>query len=289
MNNRNEERIYIYLVIAVIVISFAAIMIKLATAPPLIIAFYRMFFSSIILTPIFLYKYKKQYRLFFNYRIILAGIALAFHFVFWITAFEFTSVANAVIFVALQPLFTLFLEYLFSREDLKRKTVIGVILAIVGSIIISAGDINILFSRVWGDILALIGGFFAAIYLFIGRNLREKVDYFPYIYVIYVYAALCIALCIVFTGFSFTGYTDINYLYFLGLALGPTLIGHSIFNYSVRFVPASIVSLSFLLEPLITTVLARLILKEVIASATIYGGIIILSGIYVATYNNNKK
>ncbi len=283
MDNTATRKIYIYLIIALVVVSFSAIFIKLSTAPPLIIAFYRMFFSSLIITPYFIYKYRRQYNLFFNYRLIFAGLFLALHFALWITAFEYTSVANAVIFVALQPLFSLILEYIFARKDFRKGTVIGVIMAIIGSIIISIGDINILFNRLWGDILALMGGLFAALYLFMGRNQREKLDYFPYIYVVYSYAAIFLGICVLIAGISFSGYAHINYFYFVLMALGPTLIGHSIFNYSVRFVPVSIVSLSLLAEPILTTILAWFILGVVINHVTIYGGIVILGGIYIAT------
>ena len=283
MDNKDTRRIYVYLIIALVVVSFSSIFIKLSTAPPLIVAFYRMFISTLIITPYFIYKYRKHYRLLFDYRLILVGLLLALHFIFWITAFEYTSVANAVIFVALQPLYSIIFEYMFSREDLQKKTIIGVVLAMSGTIIISIGDINILFTRIWGDLLAFTAGLFAAFYLFIGRSLRKKLDYFPYIYVVYTYAALFIGICVLITGISFSGYNRINYLYFFILAIGPTLIGHSIFNYSVRFIPVSIVSLSLLAEPLLATILARLILGEVIVPVTVCGGVIILSGIYIAT------
>ena len=280
---KSEKKIYILLAIGIFIISFAAILINLADAPPIIIAFYRMFFSVILLTPIFLIKYRQRASLFLNYRTALVGLFLAVHFILWITAFEYTNVANAVIFVAMQPLFTLLLEFLFAKEDLRQGVLFGVILAVIGSIIISIGDINLLFTKILGDFLALAASFFAASYLFIGRSLRKKVDYFPYIYTIYTYAAIFLGLFVMLRDLSFTGYQSINYLYFLGLALGPTLIGHSVLNYSVRFVPTTIVSLSILGEPIITTILAWLILGESITLVTFIGGLFIMGGIYWST------
>ena len=286
---KSENKIYFMLAFGIFIISFAAILINLADAPPMIIAFYRMFFSTVILTPIFVIKYRKKAKLFLDYRPILVGLFLAIHFILWITAFEYTNVANAVIFVAMQPLFTLLLEFLFAKEDLRQGVVIGVILALVGSIIISIGDINMLFSKIWGDLLALSASFFAALYLFIGRSLRKKVDYFPYIYIIYTYAALFLGLFVLIRDLSFTGYGQMNYLYFLGLALGPTLIGHSVLNYSVRFVPTTIVSLSILGEPIITTILAWWILGEGITKITVIGGMFILGGIYLSVTRKEKN
>jgi len=284
----SEKKIYFMLAAGIFIISFAAILINLADAPPMIIAFYRMFFSALILTPIFLVKYREKAKLFLDYRPVIVGFFLAIHFILWITAFEYTNVANAVIFVAMQPLFTLLLEFLFAKEDLRQGVVIGVIFALVGSIIISMGDINMLFSKIWGDLLALAASVFAALYLFIGRSLRRKVDYFPYIYIVYTYAALFLGLFVLIRGLPFQGYGQINYLYFLGLALGPTLIGHSVLNYSVRFVPTTIVSLSILGEPIFTTILAWWILGEGITMVTLIGGTFILGGIYLSVTRKGK-
>ena len=284
----SEKKIYFMLAAGIFIISFAAIFINLADAPPLIIAFYRMFFSSLILTPIFIVKYRKKAKLFLDYRPVIVGLFLAIHFILWITAFEYTNVANAVIFVAMQPLFTLLLEFLFAKEDLRQGVVVGVILALIGSIIISMGDINMLFSKIWGDLLALAASVFAASYLFIGRSLRRKVDYFPYIYIVYTYAALFLGLFVLIRDLPFRGYGQINYIYFLGLALGPTLIGHSVLNYSVRFVPTTIVSLSILGEPIFTTILAWWILGEGITMITLIGGSFILGGIYLSVTRKER-
>ncbi|MGM0437194.1 MAG: DMT family transporter [Bacillota bacterium] len=285
---QSEKKIYFMLAAGIFIISFAAILINLADAPPMIIAFYRMFFSALILTPIFIVKYRDKAKLFLDYRPVIVGLFLAIHFILWITAFEYTNVANAVIFVAMQPLFTLLLEFLFAKEDLRQGVVVGVILALVGSVIISMGDINMLFSKIWGDLLALAASVFAASYLFIGRSLRKKVDYFSYIYVVYTYAALFLGLFVLIRGLPFRGYGQINYLYFLGLALGPTLIGHSVLNYSVRFVPTTIVSLSILGEPIFTTILAWWILGEGITMVTVIGGSFILGGIYLSVTRKGK-
>ena len=277
---QTESKIYFLLTLGIIIISFSAILISLASAPPIIIAFYRMFFAFLILTPFFLRRYSDKLNLFLDYRPLVAGFFLAIHFIFWITAFEYTNVANAVIFVAMQPLFTLILEVFFARDDLREGVLFGVILALVGSIIISIGDLNILFEKLWGDLLALSAAFFAATYLFLGRSFREKVDYFPYIYTIYTYAAFFLGIFTLIRGLPLTGYGTTNYLYFLGLALGPTLVGHSVLNYSVRFLPTTIVSLSILGEPIITTILAWFILGEGITPVTLIGGLFIMGGIY---------
>ncbi|ACL70199.1 DMT family transporter [Halothermothrix orenii] len=281
--SETEKRLYLILGIAVVILSFSGILIKVATAPPLIVAFYRMFLSALILTPVFFLKYN-NWKIFLDYRPMLVGLLLAGHFILWITAFEYTSVASAVIFIALQPLFTLLLEFLFAREDMQEGVLIGIVMALVGSIIISYGDLELLFSRVIGDLLAVSASFFAASYLFAGRSLRKKLDYFPYLYVVYSYATLFLGIIVLVLDLPLTGYGTINYLCFIGLALGPTLVGHSLLNWSVRRVSSTVVSLAILGEPVLTTIFAWLLLNEVITFSNIIGGVFILGGIYRVTF-----
>lgn len=285
----NDIKIYIVLAIGVFIISFSGIIIKVITAPALIIAFYRVFLTSIFLTPLFLTKYRDSLKFFFDIRPALVGFLLALHFYAWISAVQLTNVANAVIFIAIQPLFTLLLEYLFAREDVRKGAITGVVLALIGSIIISFSDFYIILTRFYGDMLAILAAFLAACYLFLGRSFRKEIKYIPYIYILYTYCAFFLFIFVLISGHSFTGYSNINYLYILLLALGPTLIGHSVLNLSIRYVPATIVSLAILGEPIITTVLALIILGESLTKATIVGGILILYGIFRAINSSNKQ
>lgn len=289
MEDVEMKKIYLLLGAGIFILSFSGILIKLATAPPLIIAFYRMLFTSIIITPVFFYKYRSHLKYFLDYRPAVVGIFLSIHFFLWMSAFEYTSVANAVIFIAIQPLFTLLLEFLFAREDLREGVILGIIMALIGSVIISIGDLNMLFSGIRGDLLALSASFFAACYLFVGRSLRKEIDYFPYIYIIYTYTAFFLGLLVLITATPARGYQPLNYLYFLGLAVGPTLVGHSSLNYSVRFIPTTIVSLAILGEPVITTILAWIIIGEKITMVTIIGGMLIMIGIYLAVTGKNRR
>ena len=285
----NDIKIYIILAIGVFIISFSGIIIKVITAPALIIAFYRVFLASIFLTPLFLTKYRDSLKFFFDIRPAMVGFLLALHFYAWISAVQLTNVANAVIFIAIQPLFTLLLEYFFAREDVRKGAIAGVVFALIGSIIISFSDLYIILTRFYGDMLAILAAFLAACYLFLGRSFRKKIEYIPYIYIVYSYCAFFLFIFVLLSGHSFTGYSNINYMYILLLALGPTLIGHSVLNLSIRYVPATIVSLAILGEPILTTVLAMIILKETLTTATIIGGSLILYGIFKAINSNQKQ
>ncbi|MFW6252114.1 MAG: DMT family transporter [Halanaerobium sp.] len=285
-----KKKIYILLTVGIFFLSLSGILIKIVSAPPLITAFYRMFFTVLLLSPYFFIKHKSKARYFLDYRPLLVGFLLAVHFILWISSIQYTDISNSVIFVALQPLFTIILEYLFAREDLKEGAVIGIVMAVIGSTVISIGDLYQLGDKLFGNFLALSAALFASSYLFIGRGVRKKLDYFPYLYILYTYAALFLGIGVYLFEIPFTGHGLNNYLLFLALAVGPTLIGHSILNYAVRYLSTSIVSLSILGEPILTTFLAWLLLNEAVRVTTMIGGVFILGGIYLASvYNNHQK
>jgi len=284
-----EKRIYLILAAGIFVISFAGVFVAMADAPAIIIAFYRMFLTIAILTPVFIYREDCKLGLFFDKRPVIIGFFLAIHFILWVTAFEYTAVSNAVIFIALQPIFTLLFEKIWARDDLRPGIYKGLFIAITGSIIVGAGDLNNLFANIRGDIFAIMAAFFAGLYLFSGRSLREKLDYFPYLYTVYTYATAFLLLAVIFSGYSFTGYSQTNWLLFLGLALGPTVIGHSVLNLAVRYVPATLVSTTIIGEPVLTSLLAWVLLGDEIPPLTIVGGTFIIYGLLYTMAKNKKK
>lgn len=291
INKSIEKRIYLILAAGILVISFAGVFVAMADAPAIIIAFYRMFFTIAVLTPVFIYRKDCRLELFFDRRPVIIGFFLAIHFILWVTAFEYTAVANAVIFIALQPLFTLLFERLWAKEDLRPGIYKGLFIAITGSIIVGAGDLNNLFASIRGDTLAIMAAFFAGLYLFSGRSLRKKLDYFPYIYTVYTYATAFLLIAVIFSDYSFTGYSQTNWLLFIGLALGPTVIGHSVLNLAVRYVPATLVSTTIIGEPVLTSLLAWILLGDKIPPLTIVGGTFIIYGLLYTMRRNkqNKK
>jgi drug/metabolite transporter (DMT)-like permease len=119
-------------------------------------------------------------------------------------------------------------------------------------------------------------------YLLIGRRLRARMSLIPYIFVVYGMAALVLIVIMLAARQSPLGYPPINYLWMLLLALVPQLLGHSTFNWALRYLPASFVAVTLLGEPIGSTVLAFFILREAPSALEIIGGILILAGIYAA-------
>lgn len=284
---------YIIIGIGIIATSFAAIFIRIADeAPALIIAAYRLLLASLIMSPYAVTKIRKQAHRFTQSTLkwnILSGLFLAIHFATWIASLKYTSVARSVILVSTNPLFVSVLGWIFLKEKLKPLVGLGIVFSITGTIIMSLGELEGARASFTGDILALTGAFFAAIYFLTGRNLRQTISTTVYSYVAYGVAAVILVGVALAAGLPWTGYSLTTYSMFLLLAIVPQIIGHTSFNYALRFVPAVIVAIAILGEPIGASTLAWILLEEPIHINTIYGGMLVLIGVFLAVYNQEKS
>ncbi len=274
---------YVAILAGVLAAAFSSIFTKLADAPPLIIAFYRMLFTVLILTPFVINNGIRQIKEMKGRDLglaCLAGIFLALHFSFWITSLNYTSIASSTVLVTLQPLFVISGGYLFYGEKITSRGAGGAVLALVGSVIIGIGDFQIGGRALLGDLLAFAGAFFVAGYVLIGRGLRNRLELIPYVYVVYVATAavLLIGNIIAYRDPMYP-YPGMTWLWFAALALIPTIMGHTVFNWALRYVKAAVVSVSILGEPVGATILAYFIFGQVPGVMQLAGGLAILSGL----------
>ncbi len=278
---------YAVLLLGVLSVSFAAIFIRLADAPPAVVAFYRMGLATVVLLPIVYWQERHLLRAVPRAHLgwmVLGGFFLALHFMLWITSFSFTSVASSVFFVTTQPIFVAVASVYLFRERSSIHLAFGIALAGLGSLVIGAGDFQSLGStNLAGNLLALGGSLMAACYFLVGRHVRQTVSLGIYIVAVYGVSALFLLLFIVIGGHSLVGYTGGTWLSMVLLAIVPTVIGHTSFNWTLRYLPAPIVSVAILGEPVGATVLAYAILREAPAWYTLLGGALILFGIYVTS------
>ena len=284
---------YLILFLGVISFSFAAILIRLSTAPSIIIAFYRLFLSVVILLPYVLLKHRQELRALTRGHIVfslLSGFFLALHFYSWIASLEHTSVTNSVVLVSIHPILVALIAALFFGEVLNRSMVLGVIVAILGSGLVGAGGLSLESgSTLRGDLLALLGAVMMAGYIIIGSRLRKTLSIFPYVLITYGSASLYLLIFILFNQVSMVGYPGIDYLYFLLLALGPTVFGHTSFNWALKYLPSSHVSVSYLGEPVGSSFLALLIFQEAPPPVALLGGIMVLSGLYLTIRRGGRR
>jgi drug/metabolite transporter (DMT)-like permease len=282
---------YIVLLIAVISLSTSAILVKVSSAPSGVIAFYRLFITVILMLPIFLYKYVSELRLILKRDWILsivAGVFLAFHFILWFESLNYTSVASSTVLVTLQPLFAFIGSYFVFKERFSGKAILACILAIAGSVMISWGDFQISGSALYGDLLALIACALITINFMFGQSVRKRLSLVTYTFIIYSISAVVLLFYVLIVGESLFPYLTMDWIYFVLLAIFPTLLGHSLFNWSLKWMNASAISMAILFEPVGATILAYYILEENIIWTQILGGLIVIGSIAIFLIDDRK-
>lgn len=294
------------LLTAILAVSTSSVFIRFAQgdAPSLVIAALRLTFATLILAPIAFTRHRDELGSLRRGDLMLglvAGLFLAIHFGTWISSLEFTSVASSVVFVSTGPLWVALLSPMLLDERLRRAALIGLGLAFLGGAIVGMSDAcnwnNGLecpdLSRVmqgramWGNFLALAGAWAVSGYLIIGRKLRAKVSLIPYIFVVYGMAAIGLLAAMFVAGESPFGHPMRAYFWIFLLAAFPQLIGHSTYNWALRFIPASLVAITTLVEPIGSAILAYFVLRETPSGGVLFGGALILSGIYLASRSNH--
>lgn len=295
--------------LGILAVSTGSIFVRYAQeyAPSIVIAAYRLGLATLFLAPVALFKHRSELRRIQGHDRILAigsGVFLALHFATWISSLEFTTVVSSVVLVSTAPLWVALLSPVTIKEPLTRAILIGMGMAFIGVVVVGVSDICTIsderlscpsfdeFIRgdaFIGDLLALAGAWMAAGYLLIGRRLRAGISLVPYIFVVYGIAALVLTILMFASGQSAFGYPPITYLWFILLALVPQLMGHSSFNWALGFLSAAFVSITLLGEPIGSAVLAYFLLQEVPSGLKIFGAILILAGIYVASRGEGKQ
>ena len=267
--------------VGVLAVSAAAIFIRLAEAPALAVAFWRNALGVLVLLPIALYRRD----VFPQGRALLvgvaSGVALGAHFGFWIFSLDYTSVAASVVLVCTQPVFVAVLAYLVFGERTSQLSFFGILVALAGTVVI-ASDGSFGSATFFGNTLAVIGAITVAIYVLIGRSLRTAgVGVLPYSIVVYASAAATLAPAALYAGVPLWGYSGETWFWLWAVTLGPQILGHTVLNWALRYVDASIVSGTILAEPVVSALLAWLVLSEKPTLATLLGGSVVLLGLFL--------
>jgi drug/metabolite transporter (DMT)-like permease len=268
----------------VVVLSFATILIKVTPAPSAAVAAGRMVVAMVALTPFFLARLpsrRRELRGVSFWPMLVAGLLLAAHFALWIESINRTSVASSVVLVAMNPIFVAVLSPFVLREKVSWRIVLAVVLGVVGAAVIAGPQLRSA-AVTGGNLLALAGAACAGGYLMAGRSVRPKLSLVSYIYIIYGVAAIALLGYTLVTGTRLTGYSGKAWLFILLLGLGPQLLGHTSFNWALKYVPAPTVAMAVLGEPVGTTILAWLLLRQPPTLFEAIGGAIICGGIYLA-------
>jgi drug/metabolite transporter (DMT)-like permease len=281
------------LCLALIGISFAGPLVRLSHAHPLTIAIWRLGFSLVIIAIALVTTgtWRQWKRLDRSATLVAvgAGAMLAVHFWTWNSSVGLTTVSASVVLVNMQPAIVALLSAGWLHEPPTRRQWTGIAIAMGGAVVVALPDIaanaGAASSRaLLGDGLALVGAVTAACYFVAGRRLRSTLDIWPYVALVY---GTCFVVLLLFAGIVHApvlGQPPRELAIFLALAIGPMLFGHTGLNWALKYLPAYVVNLTLLGEPVGATLLAAFLpgIREVPGAATFVGGALILAGISVA-------
>ncbi len=275
----------VVLAIGIIGVSTGSIFARLADAPALVTAAYRVGLASLVILPLAAWKAGDELRN-LSFRdvkmAVLSGLFLALHFATWISSLDYTAIANSVVLVNTIPLWVGLFTPLITKDRLARATVISIIISVIGASIIGFGDFATGGRALLGDLLAVIGAICAAIYLLLGRNLRRKLSLLSYVAICYGSAALFLWLVVLVLKLPVTGYNTQTIAAFWAMALISQIIGHSSYNWALKWFSTGFVAVALLGEPIGATIMAYIIFNEGLTWAKFIGGLVVLSAIYIA-------
>lgn len=289
-------RLYVVLALGVTSFAFAPILVRLAgEAPGLAIAVWRTVTAAAVLLPFAGVRSPAEMRQFTSRDVILilgAGVFLGLHFIAWIESLYHTTVASASVLVTMNPVILAALGYVLLGERLRTGTVVAIGAAVGGAVIISwadAGTVTLGRGALWGNSLAFLGAVLVSLYLLIGRVVRQKVSWLAYVTPLYAVAALTAVAFAVLRGIPLFGYSWTFYGLCIGLALGPQILGHGSFNYALQTMPAAVVGVLALLEPVGASILAYFLFGEVPPATSIFGMVVVLGAVAAVVLRRNRS
>jgi len=277
------------LALGVVAVSFSAIFIRLADAPALSIAFWRNAIGAAILLPLAIRHHRDELRRLSASQwgmAILSGALLAAHFATWIPSLDYVSVGASTVLVTTQPVWVAVIGRVLGRR-VDPRAMLGIALSLAGALVIFGPDLGS--PDVRGDTLALIGAITASGYLLAGRNLRAEVSLLTYVGIAYTACAVGLAGVVAVAGQPFVGFPPSAWLLFLAMALGPQILGHTVFNYLLSDVDPGVISIAITAEPVGSTLLALLFFGELPPWTAIAGGVLILAGIAVTVRSQDRS
>jgi len=288
---------FVVLGLGLTAISFGAIFARLAQAEgvdSLVVATWRLGIAALVVTPIALLHSRRDLLALTGRQMLMAlaaGLFLAAHFATWISSLEYTSVASSTALVTTNPLWIGLASFILFREIPTRMMLSGIALSFGGSLLIFWSDSQTAgagSNPLLGNLLALIGAWCFSAYLLIGRRLRAGLGLSAYIWLAYGVAALFLVSASSLTGSALTGHSLTAWAVLAGMALGPQLLGHTAYNWSLRHVSATFVAVVTLGEPVGSAAMAWLFFGEGFAPLQLAGFTLLLLGIYLAARGERR-
>ena len=294
-------QVSLILTIGILSVSSTAIFIRLALQASeklglefsLFLAASRLIIASLVLLPAWQKVVTNKVTIKAYYYAIAAGFSLSLHFVCWITSLSFTSITASTTLVTTNPIWVAILSWFWFKEKPKKLTILGIIIALVGGILIAWGgsDSNNSYSSpMLGNTLALMGAFFVSFYLIFGKIAQQQgLKISSYSVIVYTTAAMLLFPLPFIFGDAYTNYPNSVYLYVILMAIFSQLIGHTSINWSVRWLSPTLVTLAILFEPIGASFLGFVLFQEIPSILVLIGAVIILIGVIIAVISSQVQ
>ena len=278
------------LIVGLLAISTSPVIARLLPlVPAAVIAFWRMATASAMLWSYSSIRPQESIEP-KNIRLILAaGFLLAMHFVFWFSALKLTSIANTTVLGIVAPAFTLLFERVWYKRKLSWITITALSIILVGGIIVQGEDLGSMGGAGLGNIMAILSAIFLGSVFLIGAKVRKNTPVITYTRMVYTVSAIVLLVSSLVLDNQIIGYTINNYFWLLMLGLIPTLIGHTAFSYSIKFVSPTVIATFPLGEPLIASYLAWLLFAEKVPFYVVGGGLVIFIGLIMLIMNKQSE
>jgi drug/metabolite transporter (DMT)-like permease len=274
----------ILLIFGVFCGSTAVIMIKASDEHPLLVASYRLLVAAAALLPFFIRDLKYTAAPYGWKQVgwsALPAVALAVHFMSWVIGARMTQVANASLIANLTPVAMPFFVWIFFSERINRQEIIGTLFTLAGLIILTSSNFQVSKTNFIGDLICFGSMLAFAFYLALGRKNGSRISLWLYMVPLYLIAGIICFLCALPFINPIKSYTLANLLYMVGLGLIPTVLGHTILNYSLKTFRGQVVSVTNLTQPLFAGFLGFFIFHE--APKTVFYGAagLIITGVII--------
>lgn len=270
-------------VVAIFGVSVSGPIMAGAAAPAIAITFWRNAAGSLLLAPIALTRNRAELGGQSRRGWVLsvfAGAMLAAHFATWASALKLTSVAAATALVSMQVVWVVVIDRLRGIRA-PWAVMLGMGLSIAGVVVISGVDLSLSVRAVSGDLLAIAGGLFAALYMVAGSEVRESWSTTSYTFVCYGICALLLGAMALVADVELIGFSTKAWLLIAAVTVSAQLLGHSLLNHLLAVMSPGLISLLLLFEVPGAAILAGIFLDQTPPAVVYLGLALILAGLVV--------
>ena len=292
IKKQKEKQAKLIVCLGILFSSTAVILIRWSTAPSLVLAAYRKTLVTLILLPMILVRYRGELRSLTPKKLLwcgLSGAFLALHFYSYFEGVQNTKIASSQVLAGSEVIFVALAMWASGKEKMSVRCICGIVIAMGGSLLVSLGRSGGGDNIFYGNMMSILAAFSLAVYSLIGTSQRKDTSNTVYTFLVYGSAAILLNIMVGVSGYSYTGYGTVNFLCALGMAVFNSLLGHSIFNWSFKYLSPTLVAMYKIFLPVLAALWAFFLFAEVPLWNQIVGGIVVMGGIALYTASKGVR